>query len=183
MPSSSPCRFTSAPPELPWLIGASVCRKSWKLPSPVPVVRPLALMMPEVTVWPDAERVADGQHHVAHARLVRIGERHRAQPGGLHLQHRQVARRVVANDRRGQHAAIRQLHFDAIGAVHHMVVGQDVAVGVDDDAGAKPFLARRAHAAAEAALVELAAEELTETGIGKRQRRGRGLRLLGRRGR
>ena len=28
MPTSSPLVFTSAPPELPWLIGASVCRKS-----------------------------------------------------------------------------------------------------------------------------------------------------------
>ena len=28
MPTSSPFVFTSAPPELPWLIGASVCRKS-----------------------------------------------------------------------------------------------------------------------------------------------------------
>ena len=28
MPTSSPAVFTSAPPELPWLIGASVCRKS-----------------------------------------------------------------------------------------------------------------------------------------------------------
>ena len=34
MPTSSPRVFTSAPPELPWLIGASVCRKSSKLPSP-----------------------------------------------------------------------------------------------------------------------------------------------------
>ena len=28
MPMSSPSVVTSAPPELPWLIGASVCRKS-----------------------------------------------------------------------------------------------------------------------------------------------------------
>ena len=28
MPTSSPFVLTSAPPELPWLIGASVCRKS-----------------------------------------------------------------------------------------------------------------------------------------------------------
>jgi uncharacterized Ntn-hydrolase superfamily protein len=52
MPTSSPRVFTSAPPELPWLIGASVCRKSSKLPSPSPVARPFALMIPIVTVCP-----------------------------------------------------------------------------------------------------------------------------------
>ena len=52
MPTSSPLVLTSAPPELPWLIGASVWRKSSKLPSPRPVARPLALTMPMVTVWP-----------------------------------------------------------------------------------------------------------------------------------
>ena len=34
MPISSPPVLTSAPPELPWLIGASVWMKSSKLPSP-----------------------------------------------------------------------------------------------------------------------------------------------------
>ena len=29
MPISSPCVLTSAPPELPWLMGASVWMKSW----------------------------------------------------------------------------------------------------------------------------------------------------------
>jgi hypothetical protein len=52
MPTSSPVVLTSAPPELPWLMGASVCRKSSKLPSERPVRRPLAEMMPAVTVWP-----------------------------------------------------------------------------------------------------------------------------------
>ena len=52
IPINSPRVFTSAPPELPWLMGASVCRKSWKLPLPEPVARPFALMMPDVTVSP-----------------------------------------------------------------------------------------------------------------------------------
>src|SRR6185503_15987702 len=90
----------------------------------------------------------------------------------------EIARRVVAHDGGRQHAAIRELDLHSVGAVHHVVVGQDVAVGVDDDAGAQTFLPRRAHAAAEAALVEVAAEEVTEAGIGKRKRGRRGLRLL-----
>ena len=52
MPTSSPDVVMSAPPELPRLIGASVCRKSsYDVLSPS-VVRPFALMMPIVTVWP-----------------------------------------------------------------------------------------------------------------------------------
>ena len=52
MPISSPRVLMRAPPELPWLMGASVWMKSSKLPSPEPVARPLALTMPMVTVWP-----------------------------------------------------------------------------------------------------------------------------------
>ena len=117
---------------------------------------------------PDAKRVADGEHHVADTRLVRIGERKRVEPGGLHFQHREIARCIVAHDGGRQHAAIRELDLHLVGAVHHVVVGENVTVTVDDDARAEAFLARYAHAPAGAALVELAAEELTEPGIGKR---------------
>ena len=51
MPISSPLRLTSAPPELPGLIEASVWMKFWK-PSPRRPLRPTADTMPEVTVWP-----------------------------------------------------------------------------------------------------------------------------------
>ena len=51
MPISSPRRLTSAPPELPGLIDASVWMKFWK-PSPGRLLRPTAETMPEVTVWP-----------------------------------------------------------------------------------------------------------------------------------
>src|SRR5215469_15622795 len=52
IPISSPRVFTRAPPELPLLMGASVWRKSSKLPLLSPVARCLALMIPEVTVSP-----------------------------------------------------------------------------------------------------------------------------------
>jgi hypothetical protein len=49
MPTSSPLRLISAPPELPGLMEASVWMKfSYLLPMPE---RPSALTMPEVTVW------------------------------------------------------------------------------------------------------------------------------------
>ena len=48
MPTSSPLVFTSAPPEFPWLIAASVCMKA---STPLaPSERALALTIPAVTV-------------------------------------------------------------------------------------------------------------------------------------
>ena len=51
MPTRLPPASTSAPPELPGLIAASVWMKFSKVLMPRPV-RPSALMMPMVTVWP-----------------------------------------------------------------------------------------------------------------------------------
>lgn len=51
IPISSPLRFTSAPPELPLLIAASVWMKFSKFSTFKPL-RPSAETIPEVTVWP-----------------------------------------------------------------------------------------------------------------------------------
>ena len=61
IPTTSPCMFTSGPPELPGLIAASVCKKSSK--GPWSSCRALALMMPAVTVaWrPNGEPTASTQ--------------------------------------------------------------------------------------------------------------------------
>ena len=61
IPTTSPDMLTSGPPELPGLMAASVCRKSSK--GPWPIERPLALMMPAVTVcWrPKGEPMASTQ--------------------------------------------------------------------------------------------------------------------------
>ena len=61
MPTTSPDMFTSGPPELPGLMAASVWRKSSK--GPWPMERPLALMMPAVTVFcsPNGEPMASTQ--------------------------------------------------------------------------------------------------------------------------
>ena len=49
IPTSSPLRLTSAPPELPGLIDASVWMKFW-YSRPLSPARPSAETMPEVTV-------------------------------------------------------------------------------------------------------------------------------------
>src|ERR1700685_1836301 len=48
MPMTLPCRSKVGPPELPRLIGASICRKS--VYGPFPTSRPMDEMMPAVTV-------------------------------------------------------------------------------------------------------------------------------------
>ena len=155
MPTSRPAVSTSAPPELPWLMGASVCRKSSKLPSPTPVARPLALTMPIVTVWPTPR----GLPNASTTSPTRVasespnGERREA--GGLHLQHGQVARRVGADDLRVESAAVGQVDLHLLRPVDDVVVGQHVAVGADDDARAeatfavRPRVARREPEAAQ----------------------------------
>ena len=51
MPTSAPLASTSAPPELPGLMAASVWMKFWKRELPASL-RSSALTMPAVTVWP-----------------------------------------------------------------------------------------------------------------------------------
>ncbi|MBP1621654.1 MAG: hypothetical protein H6Q02_2421 [Acidobacteria bacterium] len=51
MPTASPRRLTSGPPELPKLIAASVWMKFSNEESERPSTRPLAETMPTVTVW------------------------------------------------------------------------------------------------------------------------------------
>ena len=51
MPISSPRRLSRAPPELPELMAASVWMKFSRF-SMLRPLRPRALTMPEVTVWP-----------------------------------------------------------------------------------------------------------------------------------
>jgi len=50
MPISSPRALTSAPPEFPWLIAASVWMKSTNDACGPSMLRPVALTMPSVTV-------------------------------------------------------------------------------------------------------------------------------------
>ncbi len=73
MPTSLPSMSTSAPPELPGLMAASVWMNTCVSDCAISV-RVSAEMMPLVTVWPDAERVADREHEVAHLELVGVGE-------------------------------------------------------------------------------------------------------------
>ena len=105
----------------------------------------------------DAERIAEGQDDVADAHLVRVAVGERRQAGGLDPHHRQVARRIAADQRAGQRAPVGQVDLDPIGVGHHVVIGQHVAVGADDHTRSEAALA-----AGTGVLTEALAEELAQ---------------------
>ena len=139
MPTSAPVVSMSAPPELPKLMAASVWMKSSKVAMPS-CSRPVALTMPCVTVCesPIGSPIAST---TSPAR--RRSERPKVTTGSgvkIDLQNGQVRVRVAADDVRIRHAAVGELHLDRVGIGDHMIVGDDVAAAVDDDAGAQAAL-------------------------------------------
>jgi hypothetical protein len=56
---------------------------------------------------------------------------------GMNAQHRDIGARVTADDGRGQARPVGQRHGNGLGAVDDVVVGDDGAVAVDDEAGAR----------------------------------------------
>ena len=129
MPSRLPLTSTSAPPELPGLMAASVWMKFSKV------------LMPELVAaeraddarghgLADAERVADRQHR--RRRPAARRRRRRRSTGSLSsvdLQHGEVGLGVGADHL--ARAALRpslSSDLDVVGAFDHVVVGQQVAV-------------------------------------------------------
>ena len=85
---------------------------------------------------------ANGQHPLAHFQLLAAAQLDDRQILGLDLQHRDVGLGVRAQHLGLELAAVGQLDVDVVGAAHHVGIGQDQAIGADDEARA---LARRRH--------------------------------------
>ena len=167
MPTSRPSASTSAPPELPGLMAASVWMKSWYWLNPVRPLRPSALTMPIVTVWPQAERIADGENDVADFQLVAVGERDGGQIFGVNFQNRHVRRRIGADDFGGVFRFVfPDGDLDFVRAVHDVVGRQNIAVRRNDDSRAKTLFPARAF---PVVVRELVAEKLPEKRIVKKR--------------
>ena len=116
---------------------------------------------------PDAERVADGQHQVADLELVGIGEgqcREAGALGVLDLQHGKIGLGVIEYQVDRILVPVIGRDADVGGALDDVVVGEDDAGAVDDDARAERlrFLRPAVHEraiAAEKALEERIIEE------------------------
>ena len=139
MPSRLPLLSTSAPPELPGLMAASVWMKFSKVLMPS-WLRPSALTMPEVTVWPTSNGLPMASTTSPTWMLVGVAEGDHRQPVEVDLQHRDVGLGVGADQPGLGLAAVRQLHLDVVGALDDMVVGEQVAFGRDDHARAEADL-------------------------------------------
>ena len=169
MPRRSPFISTSAPPELPGLMAASVWMKKPRSEMPI-WVRATAETMPLVTVWPTPNGLpmASTRSPTSMPLGIREGQRRKLLALGIDAQHRQVGPLVIGDDRGVELAPVAEHDGDLLGAVDHMLVGDDQAIGADDDAGAERVL----HPLPRPAETGIVAEELLEERIVE-HRRGR----------
>ena len=131
IPTTSPFMLKSGPPELPGLMEASVWMKLSY--GPAPMTRPLALTIPVVTVWLSPKGLPMARTQSPTLDLVGVAQlRRRKVLLGLDLQHRQIRFRIAADDLGLVLLFVphRDSHF--FGPVHHVVIGQNVAVRADD---------------------------------------------------
>ena len=153
MPISSPFMLNSGPPELPGLIDVSIWMQSVYSSIPLPLRRLVAVDAADQAeghgrreVGGQQERVAHRQRPVAGAGLVAVAERHererRALLLGQQLDEGHVADLVQADEDGVVELAVGQaaLH-DRAGRGDDVEVGQGVALGVDEHAGAGPLAA------------------------------------------
>ena len=82
-----------------------------------------------------AQRVADGHHIVAYIQLAGGADDHRGQALGLHLQHGHIVALVVADDLGIILGAVVGGDGHRIGAFNDVVIGDDIAVIREDEAG------------------------------------------------
>ena len=123
-----------------------------------------------------AERRADGQHPFTHAQIAGLADGHHRQVLGVNLQHRHVGLGVSAQHLGDVLAPVGQLDGNFLGVAHHVGVGQDDAVGVDDKARALAvgdLITRGLLLAARVALLALlslleAAKKFKERVVAKR---------------
>src|SRR5690606_15261306 len=94
-----------------------------------------------------AERVADGDHPVADPRLRGVLEVHVGIVVPLDLQNGEVGALVAADHGRLQLALVLEDDGDLLGVLDHVVVGDDVAVGADEEARARGLLPGQARLA------------------------------------
>ena len=85
----------------------------------------------------EAEGVADGDHVLADAHRVAVAEHQLGQAGGVDLEQREVGLRVGADDLGVELAVVGEADLHLFGVVDHVVVGDDVAVVLQDEARAQ----------------------------------------------
>ena len=106
--------------------------------------------------------IAHRNHPIAFMRIVGIAESDIGQAvAGIDLHQRQIGLGIAADHLGLVFVAVRQGDGDFAGAVHHMIVGDDIARRIDDEARSRGALLGHA-AAIAAARAETVPEEIAE---------------------
>ena len=134
-----PVTSTSAPPELPGLIGASVWMKlSIILDAHAATVRRADNPVGHGLAYP--EGMADGQHQIAHLHVPAFSQRDGGQVVGVNLDDRDVTLGIKSNNLGVELAPVLQRHLDLRWPTYKMAVGQDISVLSHNHPGPKPAL-------------------------------------------
>ena len=116
----------------------------------------------------EAERVADGEHPVADARvLLRELDEREGLAVGLDLDQGNVGARVGADQRRRIFVAVLHRDGDVLGVLDHVVVGHDEAVRRDEEARALRQSRRRLLLLLRHAFAELLEEVVERVVLGQ----------------
>ena len=119
----------------------------------------------------DAEGIADREDDVAHLELVAVAERRSGEPGGVNLDDGDVGLGVAADDRSLEFAPrFAERDFHLVGVFDDMVVGQNVAVGRDNDTRAEALLGWSGTAAPAALILVGHTEETAELRVVEERR-------------
>ena len=117
----------------------------------------------------EAERVADCDHGLSDHEVVGTSHFDRGQGAvGLQLQHGQIGVGVGADQLGVELAFVRQCDGDFGGAQHDVLVGEDIAVFSNEDAGAQAGLREALSSRLEEVVEELVEERILPHG-GRRQ--------------
>ncbi len=126
----------------------------------------------------ETEGLADRDDPLAHLELVRIADRHLRQIPGFDLQHGDVGALVGADDLGLELATVGELDADLVGAVDDVGVGDEVAVGRDDETRTDRLLVELALRPAASRNLAEAAEEFVERVVFGKLRQALSLHLL-----
>ena len=118
----------------------------------------------------EAERIADGDDPFAQPQLVGIAELHRLERlVGMHAQQREIALGVLADQFGLQLGAVVEDDVDLVGVGDDVIVGDDEAGRIDDEAGAQRIDAMRlVSSLSSSVLAAVVLEEIVEEFLHRR---------------
>ncbi len=108
-----------------------------------------------------AERIADGQYDVTDFDFARVGQRKNREIRPFDFEHGNVGAWIGSYHASLELSLVMQCYGNFLRAIHHVIVGQNIAFGANDDARSKSFLSsllRHIESLREVVAKELAKE-------------------------